>query len=302
MKLKDGVLVRYVGDCCLLNKGTMEYEIIDPDKYYYKIISRAFFDKDTPEEIVNFMKENGLVCNEYNQDDVDGYLKRNLYYFEAISEDSDINPIRTQNSLSQKKIVIIGGGGIGTVVIDNLQRIGIKNFYLIDFDIVEQSNLNRQILFNEDDVGKNKVHVISEKLLNSVIVDGKTIKIKDRRDLDIQEIYEADFVVNCADTPSNINEIVSSFCFDNRIPFISGRVGIETGEWGPIYDTNNPFSYQNIDGFKGEIKGSISPTNSIIGCFIANEVMLYLTNLVKDYSFYKRKTINFKSLSITVGD
>ncbi|MFJ5965907.1 HesA/MoeB/ThiF family protein [Bacillus sp. NPDC093026] len=302
MKLKDGVLVRYVEDCCVLNKGTMEYTIIDPDKYYYKIMSKGFFDKDTPDEIMNFLKENGLVCNEYNQDDVDGYLERNLYYFEAISEDSNINPIRTQQDLSQKKIVIIGGGGIGTVVIDNLQRIGIKKFYLIDFDVVEHSNLNRQILFNENDVGKNKVHAISEKVINSVIVDGENIKIQERKDLEIQELYDADFVVNCADTPSNINEIVGSFCFDNRIPFISGRVGIETGEWGPVYDKSNPFSHQNIYGFKGKIKGSISPTNSIIGCFIANEVMLYLTNLIKDYSFYKRKTINFKNLSITVGD
>ena len=52
---------------------------------------------------------------------------------------------KIHNRIQNKTILIIGFGGIGTIVVDNLQRMGFKNFILIDYDIVEPSNLNRQM-------------------------------------------------------------------------------------------------------------------------------------------------------------
>ena len=65
-----------------------------------------------------------------------------------------------------KKIIIhfIGIGGIGCPIAQYLIATGIKHLSLIDDDIVQISNLNRQILFNEKDLGEKKVEVAKEQL------------------------------------------------------------------------------------------------------------------------------------------
>lgn len=68
------------------------------------------------------------------------------------------------------KIGIAGSGGLGSNIAVNLVRSGVKNIKIVDFDIIEQSNLNRQFYF-QDQIGKNKVNALSENLyrINSKI-------------------------------------------------------------------------------------------------------------------------------------
>ena len=61
------------------------------------------------------------------------------------------------------KIGIAGGGGIGSNVAVHLIRCGVTNFKIVDFDIIEESNLNRQFYF-KDQIGKNKVETLYENL------------------------------------------------------------------------------------------------------------------------------------------
>lgn len=56
-----------------------------------------------------------------------------------------------------KRICVVGLGGLGTHIVNSLVRMGFKNFHLIDGDFVEESNLNRQILYDKDSIGKYKV-------------------------------------------------------------------------------------------------------------------------------------------------
>lgn len=302
MKLKDGVYVRYDNEnkVTLINKGTDEFQITDTEKYYYNIFSKEKYSENTPEEIINFLIDNGLVCEEYDQNNIEDYFERNMFFFESFSDCYEIKPPEIQNLLKNTKIGVIGGGGVGTVVIENLQRIGIKEFTVVDFDVVENSNLNRQILFKERDVHKNKTQAIASNLLDNVKVNEVNKKIKEKEDLNIDNIKNMDFLVNCADTPHNIIQIISSFCSENNIPFISGNVGIDTGSWGPIYDSNNQYKPKTGDDYTNKIKGSISPTNSIVGCFLAYDIMLYLTGINKNYPYYKEKVIDFKNLKIEV--
>ena len=66
--------------------------------------------------------------------------------------------------LSNIKIGIVGMGGIGCPLSQYLVNSGIKELLIVDGDIVEKSNLNRQILFNLNDIGKKKVDVAKYKL------------------------------------------------------------------------------------------------------------------------------------------
>ncbi|MFC1898554.1 ThiF family adenylyltransferase [Candidatus Cloacimonadota bacterium] len=69
-----------------------------------------------------------------------------------------------QRILAESSVLIAGVGGLGGVVADGLTRAGIGKLILIDKDEVESSNLNRQILFDQTDIGKSKVEVAKEKL------------------------------------------------------------------------------------------------------------------------------------------
>lgn len=70
---------------------------------------------------------------------------KEICIFWSFFRESGYQPGKIHNRIQNKTILIIGFGGIGTIVVDNLQRMGFKNFILIDYDIVEPSNLNRQM-------------------------------------------------------------------------------------------------------------------------------------------------------------
>ena len=59
---------------------------------------------------------------------------------------------------------LLGAGGLGCTVALALARLGVSKLILLDKDTVEISNLNRQVLFNKDDLGKNKAEVVKHKI------------------------------------------------------------------------------------------------------------------------------------------
>ncbi len=79
-----------------------------------------------------------------------------------------------QLNISKKKICIIGLGALGTVASQYLVRAGVGEIHLIDYDIIEKSNLHRQINYDKDDVGKSKSNTSKHKLKN--INDSTIIK------------------------------------------------------------------------------------------------------------------------------
>jgi adenylyltransferase/sulfurtransferase len=70
-----------------------------------------------------------------------------------------------QERLRQSKVLVVGAGGIGCPLLMYLCSMGVGHITVVDGDRVELSNLHRQVLYNEDDVGQLKVHVVKQKLL-----------------------------------------------------------------------------------------------------------------------------------------
>jgi molybdopterin-synthase adenylyltransferase len=84
----------------------------------------------------------------------DRYSRHNLY-FEMIGNNNF-------NFLNSKTITLVGAGGIGTNIALLLTVAGIKKIYLVDDDIVELSNLTRQYIFSEKEVGQKKGKVLKK--------------------------------------------------------------------------------------------------------------------------------------------
>lgn len=70
-----------------------------------------------------------------------------------------------QLKLKQAKVLVIGAGGLGCPVLLYLVAVGVGTIGIIDFDIVDETNLQRQIIFDSDDIGKSKAESAKEKLL-----------------------------------------------------------------------------------------------------------------------------------------
>lgn len=62
-----------------------------------------------------------------------------------------------QDKLREQTVLVLGVGGLGSVVLMNVLRLGVKKVIIVDYDVVDVHNLNRQIMFGPEDVGKRKV-------------------------------------------------------------------------------------------------------------------------------------------------
>ena len=70
------------------------------------------------------------------------------------------------NKIQNATVMVVGVGGVGGFVVEGLVRSGVKNFCIVDNDVVSESNLNRQIIATVDSVGKLKTDLIKERILS----------------------------------------------------------------------------------------------------------------------------------------
>ena len=146
------------------------------------------------------------------------------------------------NSLN---ILIIGIGGVGGYALEALTRIGVQNFILVDNDIVDESNLNRQIISLHSNIGKSKVEVAKERVLDI----NPNIKIKtinefiDKDNIDLIFNNNIDFIIDACDTITTKVLLIKK-AKENNINIIScmgtgNRFDPTKLEIIDIYKTNN---------------------------------------------------------------
>ena len=125
-------------------------------------------------------------------------------------------------SLGDKTVLVIGLGGVGGTALEALARSGIKKFVLIDFDKVDETNLNRQVLYTKDDVGRNKVEAAKDRLLKinpKFEITTYNLKIEEStlNDLNVSNV---DFIIDAIDyIPGKLHII--EYSIKNKIPFIT---------------------------------------------------------------------------------
>ena len=78
----------------------------------------------------------------------------------------DLVNITNYEKISKQTILIVGLGGVGGYVLESLVRLGIKNIIIVDYDTIDITNLNRQILALNDNIGQKKVEVAKNRALN----------------------------------------------------------------------------------------------------------------------------------------
>lgn len=155
----------------------------------------------------------------------------NLGFFEIFEETSSFNRHDFQEQLSTLHVVQLGLGGIGSSIVFNLAGLGIGHLTLVDDDEVELKNLSRQFVYQEVDIGKQKIDIARDRISafnRSICVDTVQNRIADVEQLrDI--IRGADLVISVIDQPSTIGRTVSDACVLEGIPLVKGGTFITTG-------------------------------------------------------------------------
>lgn len=126
------------------------------------------------------------------------------------------------NSLKDKSVLILGVGGVGGYVCESLARSGIGTLILVDFDTIDETNINRQIIALESTIGLKKVDVLENRIkdINSNINIIKIDKFIDSRNYISLFDYKIDYFVDACDTVSTKKSVIK-YCLDNDIKFIT---------------------------------------------------------------------------------
>ena len=126
------------------------------------------------------------------------------------------------NLLHEKTVLVLGCGGVGGYVLEALVRSNIGRVIIVDYDIIAESNINRQIIALESTIGLKKVDVL-EKRLKDINSNCEIIKIdKFIDEANISELfnYKIDFFVDACDTVRTKKSVILE-CLSKKIKFIS---------------------------------------------------------------------------------
>ena len=135
--------------------------------------------------------------------------------------------------LSRLRIGIVGLGSVGSIVAENLSRMGIENLVLIDFDTIKKHNLDRQLGATKQDIGKLKIDVVARQIKRSSTAKKVNVK-KVPHSLAEEEGYrsalDCDVLFSCVDRPLP-RHVLNHLAYSHLIPVIDGgiRVVFEDG-------------------------------------------------------------------------
>ena len=216
--------------------------------------------------------------------------------------------IQGQLKLKKEKVLIIGAGGIGSSCALFLARAGIVNFGIVDFDKISKSNLHRQVLFDQKDIGKNKATITKKKLH----LINKQIKIKIfKKKINAQNIKSIiknyNYIIDGTDNFSS-KLIINNECIKNKKKLFIGSVSqfdahlffFDFSNYGPCLKCFMPKAPHISPSCQDE--GIIGTVTGSAGTIIANELIKDATgiksNLQNHVLIMNLETLNFRKVKI----
>lgn len=176
-------------------------------------------------------------------------LNNNLLHQEYIRYSRQITleniGIEGQKKLKKTKVLVIGAGGLGCPTMIYLVSSGIGCIGIIDKDKIERSNLNRQILYSETNIGEAKTKCAKEKLqtLNEYTkIVAHNWKISDENSLEVIRYY--DIVIDATDN-FNTRHVIDKACYRLHKSYIHGAIDEFEGEIA-ILNYKNGLRYKHL--------------------------------------------------------
>jgi molybdopterin-synthase adenylyltransferase len=263
----------------------------------------ARFGQEAVANLLAQLEELGLVEDAADDDlisaPVTERFDRQIRYFSDVT--TGPAPSQCQARLESARIAILGVGGLGGSAALALASCGAGEMLLIDGDRVEESNLNRQVLYTEADIGRLKVDAAADRLraFNSRL---RLTTIPEAIDSEggIRDAVDGyDLVIDSADWPAHdIEEWVNKACFAAEAPYITMSHFPPIARVGPFYipgvtgcfacqvaayRRSYPLYDTAIEQRRAKTSpmGAIGPACGLIGGQVALDVMHHLTRLAE---------------------
>ena len=201
--------------------------------------------------------------------------------------------LENQLKLKQSRVLVIGAGGLGSPALLYLAAAGIGKIGIVDFDNVDMTNLQRQVIFTSEDVGKNKADAAADRLkgLNPLIeIKSYPLKITSANALDLLKDY--DVVLDGSDNfPTRY--LINDACVLLRKPLVHGSILKFEGQVSVfnLQKEDKTFSANYRDLFPQppspesipncEQAGVLGVLPGMIGSLMANEVIKIITGIGK---------------------
>lgn len=195
--------------------------------------------------------------------------------------------IEGQESLTRSHALIIGAGGLGSPAAMYLAASGVGKITLCDHDVVDLTNLQRQIIHHTGAIGTPKTHS-AKKMLAGINPEVNVVALYERADQDklLQLVAEADVVLDASDNFST-RHALNQACVRYRKPLVSGAAMRFDGQVtvfdlrhsdSPCYCCLFPEDGENED-MQCAVMGVFAPLTGIIGCIQAAEALKILLGI-----------------------
>ncbi|MBN2881094.1 HesA/MoeB/ThiF family protein [Candidatus Woesearchaeota archaeon] len=208
--------------------------------------------------------------------------------------------ISNQNKLSNSCVAIIGAGGIGSACAELLCRSGVGELIVFDNDLISTSNLNRQVLYKESDVGKSKVKCLKSELkkINSnvkVNIFEEKLTFKN-----LDKISRAQLILDCTDK-IQMKLLLNKIAYKLKKKLIYASASQRDVR---IYIVNPESSKPCLNCILGEKtvqknKGILNTTAHTSACLLADTAFKILMNddsLFEEMIIFNLKTMSFLKL------
>ena len=216
-----------------------------------------------------------------------------------------------QEKIAKAKVLVIGAGGLGCPALQYLAAAGVGTIGIVDFDVVELSNLQRQILYAVDDIGQSKSITAAKKLgaLNPEIkIEFYNVQITNKNALEILENY--DVIIDGSDNFAT-RYLINDACVLLDKPLIYGAVLRFEGQIGVFNlldkDTNSKTNYRDLFPKTPDLDSAISCNEvgvlgvipGIIGTMQATEALKIIAGIGKPLA---NKIISYNALENSFYD
>lgn len=178
-----------------------------------------------------------------------------------------------QAKLAEARVLVVGAGGLGSPVLIYLAAAGTGHIGIADDDRVSLSNLQRQILYTENDIGKTKVSVAAERLsaMNGDL-DIKAVPSRINKE-NIHSILNGyDVVIDCCDNHTT-RVLTEEHCHNIGIPYIYGAIQGFEGQVTIFSDKTPRYGELFPTELENASNAVIGMTAGIVGCTQAHEAV-----------------------------
>jgi molybdopterin-synthase adenylyltransferase len=223
-----------------------------------------------------------------------------------------------QARLREARVVVIGLGGLGAWTLWSLAAAGVGRLVGVDGDVVELSNLNRQVLYREQDLGEAKARACERTIaaFNSTVSFEAVHRRLEHRDAVAAVVDRADFVVEAADWPPYLlSRWVNSACAEAGVPHVAASQFPPLVRVGPTIVPGRPGCHECLEeaGRRADplfdelaawrrrsdtLAATFAPACALIGGVLSSDVIHHLTGLAPPATLRASIVIDIRTLEL----